>query len=140
MQTVWVILAVLVCGAAGSLVNVFIGDSSLHLPKVENGVWKPGYIGTGFVGIVAALAAWATAKSAVLLGSAAQPISLTTGDIANALVVGFGGAKWWTSETEKDVLQKAAAIAASKSLDPKAATDIATGSAFQALDAAVRMK
>ena len=79
-------------------------------------------------------------KGAVILGPSAQAMSLSTGDIANALVVGFGGAKWWKSETEKDVLQKAAAIAATKTPDVNAATAIATNSPMQALAAAMAMK
>jgi len=131
---------VLACGVAGGFVNVFIGDSGLHLPKVENGVWRPGYVGTVFVGIIAALGSWATAKSAVLFGGGQLPVSFTTGDLANALAVGFGGAKWWKSETEKDVLQKAAAVAAGKNRDENAAAEIATRAPFEALNAALRIR
>lgn len=140
MTTLYVILIVLACGAVGGFVNVFIGDSGLHLPRIENGVWRPGYIGTVVVGIAAALGAWATAKSAILIGPGVTDVGLSTGDIANALAVGFGGAKWWKSETEKDVLQRAAAIAADKHPDPVAATRIAVGSPFEALNTAVHMK
>jgi len=138
--TVLTIVILLVCGAAGGFANVFIGDSGLHLPRTENGVWQPGFIGTVFIGIAAALGSWAMLKGAVILGPSAQAMSLSTGDMANALVVGFGGAKWWKSETEKDVLQKAAAIAATKTPDVNAATAIATNSPLQALAAAMAMK
>ena len=140
MDLLWTILVVLICGAAGGFVNVFIGDSGLHLPRLENGVWRPGYIGTVFVGIVAALASWATAKSMVLFGAGSQAVGFTTGDLANALMVGFGGAKWWKSETEKDVLQRTAAVAAAKTADPKAAADIATATPFAALSRALTMQ
>jgi hypothetical protein len=60
--------------------------------------------------------------------------------MANALLVGFGGAKWFKSEMEKDVLQKTAVIAAAKSADPYAAVTIATGTPNQALSAAMQMR
>jgi hypothetical protein len=140
MELLWVIVIVLVAGAAGGFVNVFIGDNGLHLPKLEHGVWRPGYLGTVFVGTIAAIASWATVKSVVLLGADAQAVSLSTGDLANALAVGFGGAKWWKSETEKDVLQRTAAVAASKNADPSAASEIAVNNPFEALSTALKMK
>ncbi len=139
MDALWIILIILACGAVGGFVNVFIGDSGLHLPRVENGVWRPGYLGTVFVGIAAALASWAAAKSAMLVGPGATSLSLSTSDVASALALGFGGPKWWESETEQDVLQKAAAVAADKSRDPAAARDIAVASPFDALSRAMRM-
>ena len=121
-------------------VNVFIGDNGLHLPKLENGVWRPGYLGTVFVGMIAAMASWATVKWVVLLGADAKAVGLGSGGLANALAVGFGGAKWWQSETEKDVLQRTAAVAASKGVDPNAASQIAGSTPFEALSTALKMK
>jgi hypothetical protein len=60
-------------------------------------------------------------------------------DIANALLIGFGGAKWWKSEIEKDILQRTAAVAAAKPADPEAAAVIATASPLNALRAAMNM-
>jgi hypothetical protein len=138
MEVFWAIIIVLVCGAAGGFVNVFIGDSGLHLPKVENGFLLPGFLGTVLVGALAALGSWGTAKGVPIFGT---PVGFTfsTSDLANALLVGFGGAKWFKSEIEKDVLQKTAAIAANKPSDPKAAATIATGTPGQALMAAIQM-
>jgi hypothetical protein len=45
MEITSAISIVVVCGAAGGFVNVFIGDSGLHLPKVENGFIDPGFWG-----------------------------------------------------------------------------------------------
>jgi len=138
METVWAILILLVCGAAGGFVNVFIGDSGLHLPKVENGVFQPGFLGTVIIGALAALGSWCATKAIPLLsGTALQ--SLSTGDIANALMVGFGGAKWFKSEVEKRTLHKAAAIAAGRPGDPNAAANIAGATPREALDIAMRM-
>jgi len=140
MDVAWVILIVIVGGAAGGFVNVFIGDSGLHLPKVENGVFLPGFIGTVIVGALAALGSWGAAKSIPIFGNTGSALSFSTGDIANALIVGFGGAKWFKSENEKDVLQMTAAIAAGKQADPKAAIAIASSSPNQALATALQMR
>jgi hypothetical protein len=130
---------ILICGAAGGFVNVFIGDSGLHLPKVENDIFQPGFVGVVFIGMFAALGSWAMLKATVLTGTNAQALVLSTSDLANALLVGFGGAKWFKSETEKDVLQKTAAVAASKPPNAAAAAEIASATPIAALKAAMRM-
>jgi hypothetical protein len=139
MEVIWVIVIVIVCGAVGGFVNVFIGDSGLHLPKVEHGILQPGFLGTVLVGAIAALASWGAAKAITIFGTTVSALSFSTGDIANSLIVGFGGAKWFKSETEKDVLQKTAAIAAGKQADQTAAIRIASATPNQALAEAIRM-
>lgn len=139
-MNLWVLAAVFGIGAAGGFVNVFIGDSGLHLPRTSNGVLEPGFLAVVLAGGVGALGSWATLKAATLVGSGATPLTFSTVDIANALVIGFGGAKWLKSESEKDVLQHAAAIAASKQADPKAVADIAGGTPGEALAAAMKMQ
>lgn len=139
MDVVWAIVIVVLAGAFGGFANVFIGDNGLHLPKVENGVFMPGYLGTVLIGALAALGSWGAAKSIVLFGGSAKFV-FSTGDIANALIVGFGGAKWFKSEGEKDILQKTAAIAASKQPDAAAAAQISASTPMEALNAAIHMK
>jgi hypothetical protein len=56
-MNLWIIGVIALCGAVGGFVNVFIGDSGLHLPKVEHGVFAPGFIGVIFVGMAGAVAA-----------------------------------------------------------------------------------
>jgi len=63
---------------------------------------------------VAALGSWGMAKGFTIIGTATSPLTFSTGDLANALIIGFGGAKWFKSEAEKDTLQKTAAIAADR--------------------------
>lgn len=139
MDVALAITIVIMCGAAGGFVNVFIGDSGLHLPRVENDIFQPGFLAAVIVGALAALGSWGASKSIALFGADAQVLKFTTGDIANALIIGFGGVKWFKSETEKDVLQKTAAVAAAKSPDPAAATRIAAGTPYQALKTAMEM-
>jgi hypothetical protein len=135
----WIIAVILTCGAAGGFVNVFIGDSGLHLPKVENGVFLPGFVGVVLVGMLAAMASWASLKAAILTGPDAKQLILSTSDIANGLLVGFGGAKWFKSEGEKRILQKTAAIAANKNPNVSSAAEIATATPVNALRAAINM-
>ena len=140
MDVSWMIVIVLVCGSVGGFANVFIGDNGLHLPKVDSGSFQPGFLGTVLVGAIAAMASWGSAKAIALFGLDLKNVTFTTGDIANPLIVGFGGAKWFKSEVDKAVLQKAAAIAASKSADQQSAINIASGTPVQALAAAQQMK
>ena len=109
------------------------------MPRVENGILQPGFLGTVLVGAIAALGSCGATKAITIFGTTAPALNFSTGDIANALIIGFGGAKWFKSETEKDVLQKAAAIAASKQPDQNAAITIASGTPNQALAAAMQM-
>ena len=131
-------IVVTIAGALGGLANVFIGDSGLHLPKVEDGVFMPGYLGTLVVGALAALGAWCTTKSITIFGGPTT-VNFSTVDIGNALIIGFGGAKWFKSEIEKDILQKTASIAASKPSNPGAASAIAGASPSEALKIAKAM-
>ncbi len=137
MQPYQILFWVFICGAVGGLVNAFIGDNGFHLPKVTNDVWQPGWIGVVLVGAVAAVGSWASLKAITLSGSGVQPLSLQSSDIANALIIGFGGAKWFKSESEKDIWQKTAAEAASKQPNPQLSVQIAGSSPAKAL-AAVR--
>lgn len=140
MDIGWMILIVVACGAMGGFVNVFIGDSGLHLPRVQNGSLDAGFLGTVVVGAAAALGSWAATKAFTIFPpGGGPPPTFSTGDIANALMLGFGGAKWFKSETEKDVLQQTAAIAAGRPADPNAALTIATATPNQALAAAMGM-
>ena len=133
--------AVAVCGGLGGFVNVFIGDSGLHLPKFEDEIWRPGYIGVVFIGVVAALGAWLATQSGSLTDSLhnAPPVTLRLSELSTAIVVGFGGARWFKSEGETTIFRKTAAIAAAKSADKTAAAEIASLTPFQALAAAQKM-
>jgi hypothetical protein len=135
------LVIVAVCGAVGGFVNVFIGDSGLHLPTIEQGIFRPGYIGVVIVGLVAAVGAWLATQTATLTGNMtpSPPVVLRLSELSTALIVGFGGARWFKSETESTVFRKTAAVAAGKSADHEAAATIASGTAFEALSAANRM-
>ena len=136
------LLAVAVCGAVGGFVNVFIGDSGLHLPTIEQGVFRPGYMGVVLVGLVAAVGAWLATQTSALTGNMtpSPPVTLRLSELSTAIIVGFGGARWFKSEGETTIFRRTAAVAASKSADSEAAATIASGTPIQALTAAIRMQ
>lgn len=136
------LIVVAVCGALGGFANVFIGDSGLHLPTMDQGVFRPGYIGVVFVGLIAAVGAWLATQGSVLVGglTLSPPVTLRLSELSTAIVVGFGGARWFKSETETTIFRKTAAVAASKAADSDAAATIAAGSPIQALTAANKMR
>src|SRR5271154_2658153 len=135
------LMAVAVCGALGGFVNVFIGDSGLHLPTIEQGIFRPGYIGVVVVGMVAAVGAWLATQSAAIMGGlVSPPVILRLSELSTAIAVGFGGARWFKSEAETTIFRRTAAVAASKSADSKAAATIAAGTPIEALAAANRMQ
>jgi hypothetical protein len=136
------LIAVAVCGALGGFANVFIGDSGLHLPTIDQGIFRPGYIGVVFVGLIAAVGAWLATQGSVLVGglTLSPPVTLRLSELSTAIVVGFGGARWFKSETETTIFRKTAAVAASKAADSDAAATIAAGSPIQALTAANKMR
>lgn len=136
------LLIIALCGALGGFVNVFLGDSGLHLPRVEEGVWRPGYLGVVFVGVVAAMAAWLATQTASLPGSFGfgGGITLRLPELSTAIIVGFGGARWFKAEGDESIFRQAAVVAAAKSADPAAAVVIASAPPMQALAAANRMR
>jgi hypothetical protein len=135
------LVVIAACGALGGFVNVFIGDSGLHLPTIEQGIFRPGYIGVVLVGLVAAVGAWLATQSASLSGNMtpSPPVVLRLSELSTAIIVGFGGARWFKSEAETTIFRKTAAVAAGKSADNQAAAAIASGTPFEALSAANRM-
>ncbi|MGF7180785.1 hypothetical protein [Tunturiibacter psychrotolerans] len=135
------LVIIAVCGAVGGFVNVFIGDSGLHLPTIEQGIFRPGYMGVVIVGLVAAVGAWLATQTSSLTGNMtpSPPVALRLSELSTAIIVGFGGARWFKSEAETTIFRKTAAVAAGKSADSGAAATIASGTAFEALSAANRM-
>lgn len=132
----WIVLM----GGLGSLVSGFVGDSGWHLPVNDHGIFRPGYLGNMLVGGLAALASWGMQKAAILIGSTPVVLTFSTADMANAIVIGFGGASWFKSQIEKTILQKTAVVAASKQGDVVAAGQIATSTPMEALKVASGMK
>lgn len=134
-----IVFLIALIGVVGGFANVFVGDAGFHLPRTEDGVWEPGFLGPVVTGAIAAVASWASLKSLELCGPNASTIAFATGDLSNALLIGFGGGKWLKSEAEKIVLRKTAAIAAAKDANKDAAVRIAAATPLQALQIAKDM-
>jgi hypothetical protein len=136
------LIAVAVCGGVGGFANVFIGDSGLHLPTMEQGIFRPGYIGVVFVGIVAAVGACLATQTSALTGNMtpSPPVTLRLSELSTAMIVGFGGARWFKSEGETTIFRRTAAVAASRTANKEAAAAIAVGTPTEALSAALRME
>ena len=105
----WIIALIAAIGAAGGFLNVLFGDMGFHMPKTdqETKTWQPGFLGVVIIGSAAAVGSWATLRAFDLIGPNATPLVFTSGDLANAPVIGFGGSKWFKSEHDKDTLQEA---------------------------------
>lgn len=143
MQDRFAIVAIIFAlGGLGSLVSAFVGDSSWHLPEFDwaNGVYRPGWIGNALVGGLAAVGSWASANAGDWSDPNATAFHFTNAALASALAVGFGGASWFKSQSEKSLLRGAAVVAAGKNADPAAAAAIATSAPSNAFKAAVAMR
>ena len=137
----WVIAIIAAIGAIGGLVNVFLGDTGVSLPKTDpvTNVWRPGFLGVMGIGALAAVGSWAMLNASELIGSSATPLRLVSGEIASALVIGFGGTKWFKSESDKRALKRAASIAAGKASDKSKGAAILSATPNEALKLAIGM-
>ena len=72
------LIAVAVCGALGGFANVFIGDSGLHLPTIEQGSFALG-ISVLCLSDSAAVGAWLSYAGSVLTGNL---VPSPTGNVA----------------------------------------------------------
>ena len=110
MQVWVVILSISVAGAVGGLLNALLTSEGLALARMEQlsgggRIWRPGFIGNVAIGAVAAvvLAGLYSPLGSVALGGAtpSNPVTLTIGALAGALLSGIGGARVLTSEVQK---------------------------------------
>lgn len=108
---VWVvILSIGVAGAVGGLLNALLTSEGLTLARMEQlsgggRIWRPGFIGNMAIGAVAAVVLaglYSPLGSVALNGmSSSNPVTLTIGALAGALLSGIGGARVLTGEVQK---------------------------------------
>ena len=144
-MSLWSILAVIgVAGAVGGAVNALLSDNGFLLPKLEDGIMRPGYIGNMFISAIAAVISWGLAGqfSNQLLDepTPANGYHLPLGALAGALLVGVAGARWLTDEVDKKLLRAAAGEAAARSAVPAAGRTIMNATPAQALKIAKRLE
>jgi hypothetical protein len=118
------------CGLVGGAAKSIFGGAGVIFPKTENGIWLPGFIGTVLAGALAAALSWALYgpfADAIAIGSkkGAETIEYTASfaELAGAVLVGFAGAQWIKSESDKR-LNKATAVEVAKKT---ASNDVSTG-------------
>ena len=158
MQTsMWLMLGlVLLAGALGGVVNAFMTDNGFLLPKTEqlaggSTLLRPGYLGNVLVGAVAALASWGlygplaahmVAGTAQALGSNPPDdrMGLTLASLVGAMLVGIGGARWLSSEVDKNLLRATAAEAAGKQPSDAVSKRIAMATPADAFQAVRELK
>ena len=131
---------ILLAGALGGVVNALITDNGFVKPKVQSGIWCPGFIANVLVGAFAAFASWSFYGSgagvelaAVAAGTERAQISLTFSALAGALLVGVAGAKWITNEVDKKLLIESVKIAGTKKLSMEQCEKLVVGSPREVL-------
>lgn len=119
------------------------GGTGVVLPKTENGVWLPGFVGTVIAGPLAAALSWALYgpfANALAIGSkkGAEAIEYTASfaELAGAVLVGFAGAQWISAESDKRLSKATAVEVAEKQPNANLATAIANGTPRSALQLA----
>ena len=142
--------AVLLTGAVGGAINAFISDNGFALPCEENVnnviIFRPGFIGNVMIGAIASLITWGLSgsySSTVLLGPQAgigtDQSSLSISTLASSLLVGIGGAKTLTNESDKALLKTAAVTVAAANQQYDAAQKIALAKPAEAFHIAKGM-
>lgn len=148
---IWQALAIIVAaGAVGGIINALLTDNGFVLPKPKvsdtGTIWLPGILGNLILGGVGAAVSWALygpVSAYVILGSSgqttAQIVILTLSALAGAVLVGAAGARWWSSEVDKKLLQSAAGNAAAAKAAPEIVAKIMAASPQKAFEIAAAL-
>jgi hypothetical protein len=155
--SIWIMFfVVLVAGAVGGAVNALMTDNGFLRPKMEKvdektGIFRPGYLGNVLVGAVAAVVSWGLygplspyyiigTDQALAANALPEAVGLTLASLVGAIMIGIGGARWLTSEVDKNLLRATASQAAAAKPSAAASKQIAMATPAQALDVARMMK
>lgn len=122
-MSIWTPLGViLLSGAVGGIINALFTDNGFIMPREEIAdrvcILRPGVVGNALLGSIAAFISWGlygAYSGTIILGPAAGQdveVSLALSTITGAILIGIGGAKWLTNETDKRFLKTAAVTAA----------------------------
>jgi len=146
-MNVWECAGVIVAsGAVGGFSNSLINKDGFVPPSRTAGAWYPGSTGNIVVGAFAAFASWALYGAGAAIdvaksqlqgadGDVNKALSLTLSAIAGAFVVGVAGAKWISSEVDKQLLKESVRVAAtSEALPAPEALKITEGPPQQVLE------
>jgi len=135
----WVCAALIsIAGAIGGFANAVMTEDGLVLPKLQDAIWCPGFIGNVLTGAFAAFASWAFYGSGAGIEIAAlQGQSLTTlrfSALAGAFLVGVGGAKWLTNEVDKRFLRGGIIQASKNQLTPEQCATVVVSAPREVLE------
>lgn len=137
-MSLWTLLfAISVAGALGGAANALLSDNGFLLPKKEQGIFRPGYLGNMFISALAAVISWGLygpfSHENILGGTPKTDYTLTLATLVGALLVGVAGARWLTNETDKLFLKKAASAAATGAPSKDASAKIMAATPSDAL-------
>jgi hypothetical protein len=155
--SMWIMFfIVLIAGAVGGAVNALMTDNGFLVPKMEKvddktSIFRPGYLGNILIGAVAAVVSWGLygplspyyiigTEQALAANALPETVGLTLAALVGAIMIGIGGARWLTSEVDKNLLRATAAQAASSKPSAAASQQIAIATPAQALNVARMMK
>lgn len=131
-------LLIVAAGALGGVVNSLLTDNRFILPQWKRGIFCPGFLSNVLIGAFAAFASWAFYGSgaSIDLARPAEQVQLRLSAVAGAFLVGVVGARWITSESEKQLFQETATVVAEKKgLTPEECAKLIKGPARHALAA-----
>jgi hypothetical protein len=105
----WAIGLIVLLGMAGGLINAFLREEGLTLPKLDtlsNGqrICRPGFAGNVIIGGVTAVilaGPYSPLGTVELVGSTMPTVHVTLGSCAGALLSGIGGARILTQDVDK---------------------------------------
>lgn len=154
--SMWLMLLyVSIAGAVGGVVNALMTDNGFILPKSEDvegkmSILRPGYIGNILIGAVGAVVSWGLygPLSSVLIAGTTEAleknvspdqVGLSLASLVGAVMIGVAGARWLTSEVDKNLLKAAASQAAGANSSAGDSQRIALASPAQALNIAKTM-
>jgi hypothetical protein len=155
--SMWIMFfIVLIAGAVGGAVNALMTDNGFLRPKMEKvdektSIFRPGYLGNILIGAVASVVSWGLygplspyyiigTEQALAANALPETVGLTLAALVGAIMIGIGGARWLTSEVDKNLLRATAAQAASSKPSAAASQQIAIATPAQALNVARMMK
>jgi hypothetical protein len=141
-MAIWMLmLIVFVAGLIGGSINALMSDNGFALPKREDGILRPGWLGNSLIGGVAAAISWSLYGPLAGVSIVASTSNETKGDltlaaIGGAILVGIAGARWLTNEVDKTLLRAAGVEAAKRQQNSTLAAALATATPAAALQAA----
>lgn len=155
--SIWLMLFyIALAGALGGIVNAFMSENGFLLPKSEqtssgSTVMRPGYLGNIFIGSTAATVSWGLygplasflivgTPQAIATNTSLDKVGLSLASLVGAMLVGIGGAKWLSTEVDKNLLRAAATEAAGKQSSSDASKQMALANPAEALSIARTMK